>query len=235
MASLSENGEVNNAMAEFLIAIIEHTEEVYESSPARQDSDYKERQDGEIDSQLFPNFPLLRERALYEKECKVEDDRSFKFMCEKNFPSHSTLTPGLMVMTCACPKKIVYGLSLMTSGESPQMIFDIVMSRFPLNYSPNIVYDNACKVMEFGLNRETHRFMELPITIDKFHQNNHTSCGESFKSSEYLSLKNANTQACEQTNAKLRRIASSCTFMNPDMFMRSLSLYLGYQNIVKSD
>ena len=109
------------------------------------------------------------------------------------------------------------------------------MSRFPLNYSPNIVYDNACKVMEFGLNRETHRFMELPITIDKFHQNNHTSCGESFKSSEYLSLKNANTQAWEQTNAKLRRIASSCTFMNPDLFMRSLSLYLGYQNIVKSD
>ena len=155
MASLSENGEVNNAMAEFLIAIIEHTEEVYESSPARQDSDYKERQDGEIDSQLFPNFPLLRERALYEKECKVEDDRSFKFMCEKNFPSHSTLTPGLMVMTCACPKKIVYGLSLMTSGESPQMIFDIIMSRFPLNYSPNIVYDNACKVSLVSITKHT--------------------------------------------------------------------------------
>ena len=202
MASLSENGEVNNAMAEFLIAIIEHTEEVYESSPARQDSDYKERQDGEIDSQLFPNFPLLRERALYEKECKVEDDTSFKSMCEKSFPSHTSLSPGLMVMSCACPKKVVYGFSLMTSSESPQMIFDIVMSRFPLNYSPNIVY-----VKEFGLNRETHRFMELPITIDKFHQINHTSCGQSFNSSEYLSLKNANTQACEQTNSKLRKIA----------------------------
>ena len=235
MSSLSENGEINNAMADFLLAIIEHTEEVYESSPTRQADDYKERKDGEIDSQHFPNFPLLRERALYVKECQVEDDRSLKDMCEKDFPSHTALTPGLMVMTCACPRKIVYGFSLMTSGESPQMIFDIVMSRFPTNYSPNIVYDNACKTKEFGLNRETRRFMELQITIDKFHQNNHTSCGESFKSSEYISLNQANTQACEQTNSKLRRIASSCTYMNPDLYMRAISFYLGYQNLLNSD
>ena len=227
-------GKQNSPMAEFLIDIIEHTENVYKSSPSRQENLYQQRIGGDIDSQHFPNFPILRERALYEKECKVEDDTSFKSMCEKSFPSHTSLSPGLMVMTCACPRKVVYGFSLMTSGESPQMIFDIVMSRFPLNYSPNIVYDNACKVKEFGLNRETHRFMELPITIDKFHQINHTSCGQSFNSSEYLSLKNANTQACEQTNSKLRKIASSCTFMDPDRSMRALSLYIGYQNLMKS-
>ena len=61
------------------------------------------------------------------------------------FPTHSALSPGLMVMTCACPRKVVYGISLMTSGESPQMIFDVIMSRFPPDYSPNIIYDNACK------------------------------------------------------------------------------------------
>ena len=72
----------------------------------------------------------------------------------------------------------------MTSGESPQFLFDIVMSRFPADYSPSIVYDNACKFKEYGLNRETQRFMELQITVDKFHQCNHTSCGESFESSE---------------------------------------------------
>ena len=66
-------------------------------------------------------------------------------MCEKNFPTRSALSPGLMVMTCACPRKVVYGISLMTSGESPQMIFDVIMSRFPPDYSPNIIYDNACK------------------------------------------------------------------------------------------
>ena len=91
-----------------------------------------------------------------------------------------------------------------------------------------------CKTKEFGLNRETKRFMKLQITVDKFHQVNHTSCGDTFKSSEYSNLNKANTQACEQTNRKLRKVAKSCTFMNPDMYMRSLTLYLAYQNIMKS-
>ena len=194
---------------------------------------YTERNLGEIDAQLFPNFPVIRERAYYEKKCNVEDEKSLTFLCEKVFPSHNKLTPGLMIMTCACPQKVVYGFSLMTSGESPQFLFDIVMSRFPADYSPSIVYDNACKFKEYGLNRETQRFMELQITVDKFYQCNHTSCGESFKSSEYASLSGKNTQSCEQTNAKLRQIATSCTFMNPDMFMTAVTMYLGYQNLAK--
>ena len=127
------------------IDIINHTLEVFDSSASRNDEDYCERLEGEIDSQHFPNFPLRRERAFCEKTCNVEDENSLKFMCEKDFPSHSTLTPGLLIMTCACPKKIVYGFTLMTSGESPQMIFDLILSRFPTDYSPNIIYDNACK------------------------------------------------------------------------------------------
>ena len=67
MTSLSENGEVNSAMAEFFIAIIEHTQKVYESSPARQDSDYIGRQDGETDSQMFPNV------STFERESPVRE------------------------------------------------------------------------------------------------------------------------------------------------------------------
>ena len=234
MSSIAGSGEVNTALAEFLVAIIEHTEEIFATSPVRHETDYTEQNVGEVESQVFPNFPVIRERAFYEKECNVEDEKSLTFMCEKVFPSHTKLTPGLMVMTCACPKKVVYGFSLMTSGESPQMIFDLVMSRFPSDYSPNIVYDNACKSKEYGLNRETRRFMKLQMTIDKFHQNNHTSCGKNFNSSEYASLNGKNTQSCEQTNAKLRNIATSCTFMNPDMFMTAVTLYLGYQNLAKT-
>ena len=137
--------EINCALAEFLVLIIEHTEGLFKLAPERLPEDYDETVDGEIDSQLFPNFPILRQRAFYEKECQAEDDKSLMSMCEKNFPTHSALSPGLMVMTCACPRKVVYGISLMTSGESPQMIFDVIMSRFPPDYSPNINYDNACK------------------------------------------------------------------------------------------
>ena len=149
--SLSAADVLNQEMADFLIAIIEHTEQVFESAPIRSENDYCKRDGEEIFSQNFPNFLLLRERAQYSMHCNVEDEKSLKDMCTKVFPSHNSLTPGLMIMTCACPQKIVYGFSLMTSSESPQMIFDVIMSRFPQNYSPQIIYDNACKSKEFGL------------------------------------------------------------------------------------
>ena len=186
--SLSVADVLNQKMADFLIAIIEHTEQVFESAPIRSENDYCKREGEEIFSQHFPNFPLLRERAQYSMHCNVEDEKSLKDMCTKVFPSHNSLTPGLMIMTCACPQKIVYGFSLMTSSESPQMIFDVIMPRFPQNYSPQIIYDNACKFKEFGLNRETRRFMQIQITCDRFHESNHTSCGKLFKFSEYIQL-----------------------------------------------
>ena len=88
---------------------------------------------------------------------------------------------------------------------------------------------------EYGLNRETRRFMNIQFSVDKFHESNHTSCGKTFNSSEYVSLSDKNSQACEQVNAKLRTIATTCTFMNPDMFRRSISLYLSYQNTKNSE
>ena len=63
--------------------------------------------------------------------------------------------------------------------------------------------------------------MNIQFSVDKFHESNHTLCGKTFNSSEYVSFRDKNSQACEQVNAKLRTIATTCTFMNPDMFMRS--------------
>ena len=67
--------------------------------------------------------------------------------CAKNFPNPfcSFSWADGHDMRTSCPRKVVYGISLMTSGESPQMIFDVIMSRFPPDYSLNIIYDNACK------------------------------------------------------------------------------------------
>ena len=60
--------------------------------------------------------------------------------------------------------------------------------------------------------------MEIQITTDKYHESNHTTCAESFKSSEYYDLYNSNTQAFEQTNNKLLSIATLCAFMNPECY-----------------
>ena len=35
----------------------------------------------------------------------------------------------------------------MLSGESPKMLFDIIMTRFEEDYNPKIIYDASCKVL----------------------------------------------------------------------------------------
>ena len=130
----------------------------------------------------------------------------------KNFPAHAKLTPGLYLMTCGCKYKVIYGFSMMLTGESPRMLFDIIMTRFESDYNPEIIYD-ASWVKEYGLNRELKRFMSIRITTDQFHQVNHKSCSVSFRSSKYLSLENINSEAFEQTNSVLRKTSSSTTYM----------------------
>lgn len=119
-----KTGNIDKAVADLLISVVKHTESVFKSCQNRTDEDYFLRTYGEIESEAYPNFPLKTERAIYDKLCKIEDIKTTKEMCEKDFPQHSYLTPGLLVMTCACPKKVVYGISMMMGGESPQMIFD---------------------------------------------------------------------------------------------------------------
>ena len=43
MSSIAATIKVNTALAKFLVAIIEHTEEIFDSAPVRQETDYIER------------------------------------------------------------------------------------------------------------------------------------------------------------------------------------------------
>ena len=67
----------------------------------------------------------------------------------------------------------------MILGESPKILFDLVMARFENDYNPTI-YDASCKVKEVGLDRELKRFSKLRIFSDPLHSDNHKSCTENF-------------------------------------------------------
>lgn len=228
----NEAGQLEKPVSDILLALVKHTLSVYNSSLQRSTNSYTKRSTGELDTQIFPNFPILRERAKYNKTCTQEDKRAWEKLCEKTFPSHKKLTPGLFLVTCACAKKVVYGFSMMLSGESPEMLFDIIMTRFEEDYNPNIIYDASCKLKEFGLNRELRRFMNIQIMTDRFHECNHTACSDSFKSSIYDCNQKINSEAAEQTNSVLRRVGNSTTYMNPQLFMKTISYFMGYQNII---
>ena len=109
------------------------------------------------------------------------------------------------------------------------------MTRFEANYNPHLIYDASCLAKEYGYNRELKRFMQLTITTDRFHECNHSTCSDAFRSSQYISLVNVNTEACEQTNRLLRRVAHSTTFMSPELYMRSLTLFLADLNFCNNE
>ena len=218
----------------FLLALVEHISQVFHRAPSPTQDDYISRTSGEVPSQIFPNFPILKERAIYEKNCHNQDKRALKDSCEKDFPTHSGLTPGLYLMTCGCKQRSVYGFSMMLTHESPSMLFDIITTRFESDYNPHIIYDASCLAMEYGYNRELKRFMSLNITTDRFHEANHKTCSQSFKSSVYNSLRYTNTEACEQSNSALRRVTSSTTYMSPMIYLRSLTLFLADFNLTSN-
>ena len=66
------------------------------------DADYTKRMDGEIASEMFPPFPLIYERPKYEADKKnsKKDKDAWESLCQKLFPEHSKLTPGLFIVTC---------------------------------------------------------------------------------------------------------------------------------------
>ena len=136
-------------LSSFLLSVLRHIISVYEASTLHSEDDYYLRENGEIPTQVFPNFPILRERAVYTRDCNIQDQKQQKDSCQKDFPSHSKLTPGLYLMTCGCPKKVVYGFSMMLSDESPSMLFDLVMTRFEANYNPHLIYDASCLAKEY--------------------------------------------------------------------------------------
>ena len=127
-------GKISQSIRTLYIHIIEFCIDYLETIPVRKEDDY-EPHSKEIKSEVFPNFLILKEKTKYKadekgskQEKNVGDD-----LCSKLFPENSKLTPGLFIVTCCCPKKKVYGYKKMVKGESPRIIFDIIMTRFPEN------------------------------------------------------------------------------------------------------
>ena len=152
-----------------MLKVVQHIKAVHENALTHREEDYKKREVDEVKTQIYPNFPILRERAIYKRDCELQDKMQRQ-------QAHSKLTPGLYSLTCGYKHKSIYGFSMMLSGESPSMLFNLVMTRFERDYNPHIIYDATCIAKEYGYNRELRRFMQITISTDRFHEVNHKSC-----------------------------------------------------------
>ena len=121
----------------------------------------------------------------------------------------------------------------MIHGESPRIIFDLIMTRFEESYNPTIIYDASCRIKEYGLNREPGRFTKLRFSTDPLHIENHSSCSESYQSTMYQDLKAQNKEACEQFNSILRSVQQTVTYMDFKNYMSALKVFIAFHNMQK--
>lgn len=155
-------------------------------------------------------------------------------VCEKEFPKSTHFSPGIMLATCVCSKRKVYHSSFMDQYESVLTPFEALLNRFPDGCPSYVVYDNACHLLMYCLQRQPSWFWACRFVVDRFHEPNHVeSCSSSIHTSSYTSgpLYRANTQAVEQVNKVLRaRLETRLRFMNLDHAVVFLKRFLAQFN-----
>ena len=75
----------------------------------------------------------------------------------------------------------------------------------------------------FGMSREPDVYSDLNVVSDPFHEPNHTTCSDSYKSTQNPKFREQNKEAAEQFNSILSRISTPLLFMKPENYMRALS------------
>ncbi|XP_065064713.1 uncharacterized protein LOC135690945 [Rhopilema esculentum] len=137
----------------------------------------------------WPDLPQKRHRGRYQ----IDQNRVSKKqnVCTKTSRGHPSLLPG--VFTLFCNHEICYGFEVMTTSESPEVPFNVLFTHF--EKAPKVViYDNACNLHEYCLNRQPSFFQETRFLVDRLHWKNHSGCSEGYNMDRYLDLKGINSQ-----------------------------------------
>jgi hypothetical protein len=150
--------------------------------------------------------------------------------CNKGAPKHVWLLPGLMLFFCI--HGICLGWHVMEDPESPRSVFDVLF--LLLDKAPLVViYDNACSLMDYCLNREAAYFQHTRFLIDRLHVHNHVGCSSGYSIQAYAQYATINSQAAEQSNSKIQRIFKQASFMLPRNFAGYLRSYMTKFNAEK--
>ncbi|KAI8516330.1 hypothetical protein Bbelb_049110 [Branchiostoma belcheri] len=188
---------------------------------------------------FFPTLPLVRGQATYAKDAQRRTRprrcRDPSQRCNKMYGGHPSLSPG--IFTLYCQHGVCYGFTILKSHESPRHPFEILIGRF--NRAPRvIVYDNACRLHQYCLNREPAFFMNTLFCVDRLHWINHTGCSDGYCMDSYgqhgtIDVQQINSQINEQANAGLKRIKAQLAYMTQSKFLFNAALFLAFKNIDK--
>ena len=148
--------------------------------------------------------------------------------CQKNY-SHSTrLGAGVVLFWCEKHRTCI-GWVLLPKSESCEIVFTTLVTRFPI-LPKIIVYDNACNLSDYCLNRAPSLFKDSIFLVDAFHFAGHINCSLSFNTRLSAIMFGKASVLHEQKNSILAKNKVAAMFMRFDTFMFLLRGFTSIMN-----
>ena len=117
----------------------------------------------------------------------------------------------------------------MHDNESPNHAFTFLRTRFRTAPS-TIIYDRACQLHTYCLNRDPAFFKNTTFFVDRFHWPNHKNCCQAYNINNFKKRDSLNTQVAEQRNSVLKPLQSFLCYVSEKNFHTFLRLYIWYNN-----
>lgn len=173
----------------------------------------------------------VRERHPCEIDVGPTAARLEATACRHEFTLRRKTTGGLF--SWFCPHGICYGFYIMKGAEGRDEVYSYLVQHF--KRAPEvIVYDFACALESFCLNRSPSFFARTRFVVDRFHWYNHVGCAYSYDMGMYPDLDGLNSQAAEQSNSRINNLKAMASSMRQDTYMSTLRFFFSCDNAEKA-
>ena len=165
--NLENSKYLPDKVSAIILKLIEIRQNTFLHAALRTEDDYIDWEDPEQEhpTQFYPNWQLYR----YPKKYIVRNISDCEF-CEKSFNKHTDFSYGVFSVGCLCPLNITYGYELMLCKESAHNLFRLLMCRdVDLENLEGVIFDHACGLDQYMLNREPKEFEYLRCLVDGAH------------------------------------------------------------------
>lgn len=151
--------------------------------------------------------------------------------------THAFLTRGPRtggVFTVMCEHAVCYSFFVMPGAEGRNELYSWIMKHM-VKAPELVVYDFACSLHAYCLNRAPQFFSNTLFLVDRFYWGNHASCSHAYDITRFAQYDSLKTEVCEQLNNALRKIKSTVTQMSLGSFMAFARLFFEMWNKERSD
>ena len=170
---------------------------------------------------------------------------------DKQFTIGKDFTSGIFSIGCCCSHPITYGWELLLSPESPRNFFKFLMNRrVDFRRLQGVIYDHACGLHRYVLNREPLQFNNIRFLVHGSHwssqkrfkkqdksRGRHLGCGSGYNWNVYKPFTSVevgapNSQSQEQMHARLDKCRKSFCLKNYKKYLRYMNTIFCINNLI---